>query len=144
MKKEERHAGKALGTINNQIKRYFEMHCSTPEISGMQGRILHFLLLNFKDEAVAPKVIEKNFTIRRATSSKYLMRLEQAGMIERVSDESDARLKQIKVTQKAKDLHPLIQKDIERFESILTKGLSQRQLEDFFETIEKMSKNLDA
>jgi len=69
--------------------------------------------------------------------------MEQKGYIERVSVESDARLKKIVLTEKAVEIHHKITKEIEIREKKLRLGVSDEELEIFFSVMNKFSKNME-
>ena len=72
-----------------------------------------------------------------------LKTMEQNGFIERVSVESDARLKKIILTDKAIKIHEEIMRDIERRETLLKKGFTNAEIEQFLAMIDRLILNLE-
>lgn len=95
-----------------------------------------------KDEDVYQRDIEKISKLRRSTTTVMLQKMEQKGLIERHSVDSDARLKKITLTPKAIAMHKQVLEQIEKTEKRLTDGISEEELEAFKKTIRKMQKNL--
>lgn len=95
-----------------------------------------------KDEDVYQRDIEKISKLRRSTTTVMLQKMEQKGLIERHSVDSDARLKKITLTPKAISMHKQVLEQIEKTEKRLTDGISEEELEAFKKTIRKMQKNL--
>lgn len=95
-----------------------------------------------KDEDVYQRDIENISKLRRSTTTVMLQKMEQKGLIERHSVDSDARLKKITLTTKAIAMHKQVLEQIEKTEKRLTDGISEEELEAFKKTIRKMQKNL--
>ncbi len=72
-----------------------------------------------------------------------LKTMEQKGFVQRISVESDARLKKIVLTEKAEKQHKLIIETIAKREKRLRKGLTDIEVEQFMNTIEKITANME-
>ncbi len=68
--------------------------------------------------------------------------LEKNGLIQRVVSKTDARFKEIVLTEKANDLKKDVYRDIDSLEKQIVKGLSAEQLRVWQEISEKMIENL--
>lgn len=142
--RQERHIGYEVKALSNLLRRkVLEMTGSTDgdDFTEMQVKILGFLCHN-QDQEVCQKDIEEAFYIRRSTASRLLKRLEAEGYIVRQSVERDARLKQVTTTPKADALHQQIMDRISSVESLLTRGVSREELDQFLSTVEKLKQNL--
>lgn len=142
--RQERHVGYEIKALSNLLRRkVLEMTGSTDgdDFTEMQVKLLGFLCHN-RDQEVCQKDIEEAFYIRRSTASRLLKRLEAQGFIVRQSVERDARLKQVTTTPKADALYQDVMERISRVESLLTRGLSQAEVEQFLSTVEKLKQNL--
>ena len=73
-----------------------------------------------------------------------LKTMEQKGFIERQSVENDARLKKIVLTEKAIKQHNIIMNDIIKREERLKSGISEEELNVFFEVMKKLTENMEA
>lgn len=110
---------------------------------GVNGWAIGYFYEN-RDKDIFQKDFENEFSIRPPTASKLLKSLEQKGFIERISVENDARLKKIRLTKKAIDIHEMIMADIESREVRLRKDISDKEIEGFLITLKKLYKNLEA
>ena len=70
------------------------------------------------------------------------MLMEKNGLLVRTPDEKDARLKKIKLTQKALDIHERHNRHIESFENAIREGISDEEMEEFFRIMDKLSDNV--
>lgn len=142
--RQERHVGYEIKALSNLLRRkVLEMTGSTDgdDFTEMQVKLLGFLCHN-RDQEVCQKDIEEAFYIRRSTASRLLKRLEAQGFVIRQSVERDARLKRVTTTPKANALYQDVMERISSVESLLTRGLSQAEVEQFLSTVEKLKQNL--
>ena len=68
--------------------------------------------------------------------------MEKNGYITRNAVDYDARLKKICVTEKARALHNSIINEIIEMERILSRGITDSEMEIFFSVAEKIKNNL--
>ena len=104
--------GRGISKLSNQIHRNIAISCSSTNMSGTQGRVLHFILSNNGD--VFQKDIESEFNLRPSTATGILKLMEKNGVIRRESTPYDARLKRIVITEKGAGLKDQIAKDVVR------------------------------
>lgn len=112
-------------------------HCLTK----VQGMIVGFLDSR-KHEDVFQKDIEIQFSMRRSTTSKMLKSMEEKGVIERISIEQDARVKKLQLSEKGKSMVDEVNSERQRIEKMLAEGLSDEEVQQFFEIIYKMQQNM--
>lgn len=72
-----------------------------------------------------------------------LQLMEKNGLVERMQDETDARLKKIVLTPLALEIHERHERGIEIFETALREGISDEEMKIFFSVAEKIAKNVD-
>ena len=111
------------------------------ELTGMHGFVIGYLY-NHQNEQVYQKDLEKRFEIRRSTATQMLSLMEKNGLILRQSVAHDARLKRLVLTDKAIELHKQVETEIEKVESLLTKGITESELATFFAVMDKVKANL--
>lgn len=140
---EIRHVGAETRKISNMIHRIVtKSHASDEDqVTATKGWILGYLALN-EERDVYQRELEERFCLRRASVSKVMQLMEQKGFITRQSDEHDARLKKIKLTDKGRRQHLEALAEFDRIERRVTEGISQDKLDIFFEVCELMKKNL--
>ena len=112
-------------------------------ISGSQGNILDYILVEGMKRKVYQKDIEREFGLRPPTASEVLKALEKRELICRVPDEEDGRWKRIVFTKKAEKIHEALRRESEESEALLLRGISREEQETFLEIAGKMLKNLD-
>lgn len=135
-----RSAARYVGKLSNKLRRKLDMLSSRAEFSGSQGRTLHFLLAQTED--VFQKDIEEEYSIRPSTATELLKQMEKNGLILRQPVPYDNRLKRIVLTDKALTYRQQVVEDLTALEETLVSGISEEDLEAFFNVIEKMMDNL--
>lgn len=135
-----RSAARYVGKLSNKLRRKLDMLSSRAEFSGSQGRTLHFLLAQTED--VFQKDIEEEYSIRPSTATELLKQMEKNGLILRQPVPYDNRLKRIVLTDKALTYRKQVVEDLTVLEETLVSGISEEDLEVFFNVIEKMMDNL--
>lgn len=137
--------GIEIKTLSNLITRRIDSIDKIKyldKITGTHGWIIKYLYEN-KDRDIFQKDIEAKLQIRRSTATVMLQLMEKNDLITRVSVEYDARLKKIILTEKSTEMHLIIEEELGKLEKQVIKGLSEEELNKFFETLEKMKKNVE-
>lgn len=141
----ENDIGFAVRRLSNAIKRDVEKDCNTlgiEHVKGVNGWAINYFY-EIRENDIFQRDFEEKFSIRRSTASRMLKTMEQKGFIERVSVESDARLKKIVLTEKATQNHEKIMESIKKREERLRKGISQEEIEQFFCVMKKLIANME-
>ena len=143
---EFRRAGHEIKMLSNLLKRqisstFSEEEESIKHVTGVQARILGYLY-HHREQEIFQRDIEAEFLIRRSTVTGILQLMEKNGLIYRQPVARDARLKQLMLTEKAKEEQQRIEKRIDRFEAKLTQGISEEEMETFYRVTEQMKRNL--
>ncbi len=134
-----------IKTVGHLVKREFDNSATKKKadnLTGTHGWIIGYLYHN-KDKNIYQKDLEEKFSIRRATVSGIIKLMEKNGLIEKIGDETDKRLKKLVLTPKAIDIHNSVMEDLKKIEEQLQKGLSQEEIDNFFLVMEKMKKNME-
>lgn len=135
--------GKMINKISHRLRRRSQAVQKTVGISEAQGRILDYILVEGARRPVYPKDIEKEFDLRSSTVTGALTALETEGLIARVPDERDGRLKKLVFTPKADGIRAALQGEIEETEKRMLQGISEEEKAVFLEMAERMLKNLE-
>lgn len=109
--------------------------------SPLQSRILKYLVKN-KDKEIYQKDLEDIFQISKATVSSVLFTMENNKIIQRVVSSNDARSKRIELTEKSKEVYKNMQIVIEKLNKELEKGLSDEEINTFYNILDKLYKNI--
>ena len=135
--------GKVINKISNRLRRRSVALQEKLGMSGAQGNILNYILVDGRKRPVYQKDIEKEFGLRPSTATEALKNLEAKGLICRISEKQDGRLKRIEITSKAEEIRHLITSEIAESENLLLKGITEEERRIFIEIGKKMLKNLD-
>ena len=135
--------GKMINRISNRLRRRSMAVQESVAISGSQGNILDYILVESMKRKVYQKDIEREFGLRPPTASEVLKSLEKQELICRIPDEEDGRWKRIVFTKKAEKIHDALRREIEESEALLLQGISSEEQETFLRIAGKMLENLD-
>lgn len=142
---EKNSVGFQLRTLGILLKRKIDSSEAMKKfenITGMQRWVVKFIA-DQQHRDVFQKDVEELLSIRRSTATKLLQLTEKNGLIYRESVDYDARLKRIKLTPKALELHQVIMHEIELLEVQIQAGITKQELKHFFKVIEKMKRNIE-
>lgn len=143
--KRENEIGFVVRRLSNLIKRDVEKskaRLGLGPLSDVNGWAIGYFYDN-RDRDIFQKDFENKFSIRPSTASNILKTMEQKGFIERISVETDARLKKIVLTEKAINLHKKVIKEIGAREDRLKTDISPEELEIFFRVMGKLTANME-
>ena len=98
--------------------------------------------INNRISPIQDEDIEKFFNIRRSSATGLITSLEEKEYITRESVASDARLKKLILTDKAKNAVSLVDEQVIDLEEKMMQGISEEEIEFFRKIIAKMTKNL--
>ncbi|MGI5896326.1 MAG: MarR family winged helix-turn-helix transcriptional regulator [Oscillospiraceae bacterium] len=139
----EKDCGMWIHILSHKLKKRMNANMQSLGITGVQSRIMHYILVKCADAPVFQRDVEKVFDMSRSTATGILQLMEKNGLILRESVASDARLKSLIPTEKAEHLDAQIGELIRQTEQRLTRGLPDEHLALFQEIAERMSANLD-
>ena len=132
-----------INVLSHKLKKRMNADMQSLGITGVQSRIMHYILVKCADGPVFQRDVENAFGLSRSTATGILQLMEKNSLILRKSVASDARLKSLIPTEKAAQLDVQVGECLRRAEQCLTQGLSDAQLAMFLETAARMSDNLD-
>lgn len=139
----EKDCGMWIHFLSHKLKKRMNANMQSLGLTGVQSRIMHYILVKCADGQVFQRDVESAFGMSRSTTTGILQLMEKNGLILRKSVASDARLKSLIPTEKAAHLDAQICESLRQTEQRLTQGLSDEQLALFLETAAQMSANLD-
>ena len=135
--------GKIINQISNRLRRRSRKVQESIGISGAQGHILDYILVESAHRSIYQKEIEREFGLRPSTATEALKLLEAKELICRIPEEKDGRYKRIVFTPKAMAVQENLRKEIRESEAILLRGITPKEQECFLKITGKMLKNLD-
>lgn len=138
----EKDCGMWIHILSHKLKKRMNANMQSLGLTGVQSRIMHYILVKCADGPVFQRDVESAFGMSRSTATGILQLMEKNGLILRESVASDARLKSLVPTDKAAHLDAQIGESLRQTEQRLTQGLSDEQIALFLETVAHMSENL--
>ena len=141
--KVEKDCGMWIHILSHKLKKRMNANMQSLGLTGVQSRIMHYILVKCTDGPVFQRDVESAFGMSRSTATGILQLMEKNGLILRESVASDARLKSLVPTDKAAHLDAQIGESLRQTEQRLTQGLSDEQIALFLETVAHMSENLE-
>ena len=135
--------GRCVHILSRQIKRKVDESVSKYDVTAVQCSFIGIPYEGAKRGDVYAKDIEAKFNMRRATVAEILSLMEKNGLIVRESNNGDARLKKILLTQKSLEIQSSIEKEIKKVEDNLKKDLIKEEITQFMKTMKKMSENIE-
>lgn len=135
------------GFLISQIKqvqaRIFQrllQECGVEEFNGPQGHILYVLWQ--KDEVPIVELSQKT-ALAKNTLTAMLGRMEEQGLIERKTAESDKRQSLIVLTGKARDLQGKYDEVSKKMNEIFYKDFTEKEVEKIDGFLDRILQNLE-
>lgn len=137
-----RDCGAWINLLSHQVKKRLNATLASLGITGVQSRVLHYILEHCQAGPVFQRDVEAAFSLSRSTTTNILQLMEKNGIIRREGVAYDARLKSLVPTEKAVQLDEQVRLCIKETEAVLTRGLSAGQLQIFAEVAQQMVHNI--
>lgn len=103
----------------------------------------HIIIMLEKNGGLTVSQISKKLCVSTATASVSIKRLEKAGFVKKVQDENDARITKIYLTEKGKLVPCRIKQKMDAQESDITAGLSENEVGELSDMLDRILKNLE-
>ncbi len=139
----EKDCGAWINLLSHMVKARLDATLQDLDITGMQSRVIYYILVHFQEGPVFQRDIEGAFGLSRSTATGILQQLEKKDIIHRESVASDARLKSLVPTQHAVELNAQVYACFRETDRLLTRGLSGGQVQLFKEMAAQMFRNLE-
>ena len=94
-----------------------------------------------QEDPVFQKDLEKTFHFPKSTLADMVQSLEKSGYLAKAPVDSDARKKQIVVTEAGKNFSTLAEKEIMAVDDYITRGIPEDQIDLMMEIFEKVLQN---
>ena len=138
----EKDCGAWINLLSRMVKKRLNTTLQGLGITAIQSRVIFYILDHYEQQPVFQRDIESAFQLSRSTSTGSLQQLEKKGILRRESVASDARLKSLVPTEQAAELGCQVRACLRQIEQVLTRGLSDGQVQLFRETLAAMADNL--
>ena len=142
---QNQYVGRKLRMLNNLVKRHIDNSCTKKQIddmTGTNGWIIAYMARN-ADHPVYQRDIEREFGITRSTTSKVIILMEKKGFIVRESATHDARLRELKLTERSRELVSMMDENANNTEKKLTEGFTDEELTALKGYIDRMIANME-
>ena len=106
--------GKMINKISNRLKRRSLTVQKSVGVSGSQGNILNFIMMELEVRPVYQKDVEEEFGVRPSTASEVLKLLEGQKLIRRETEESDGALQKTGLYRAKRQHRQALRQEIER------------------------------
>lgn len=134
--------GMLINRLSNCLRRRSGEIQKKVGVSGAQGAILDYIIVESACGSVCQRDIEREFGLRPSTATEVLQSLETAALIRRVPDEHDARRKNIEFTQQAGSIRDALADEITQTEALLLRGITPAEQAQFMAIGQKLLRNL--
>ena len=118
--------------VTDMLSKY-ELHHTHPRILGT---------IQFRNGATQKELADEMNT-SPAAMSVSIKRLQKAGLIEKISDESDCRINKIKLTEKGAHIHDDIFEKTIAIDRSMLDGFSEEEIAQLFLYLDRVQENID-
>lgn len=134
---------KEIKCLHCRIKRIIDRNMpKNIHLNVTQMQIMTYLFKHEKEET-CQKDLESETHLKKASITGAIDTLEEMGLVERVQAKEDKRRNIIKFTPYAKKEKQGIVSVYDLLNKVIVKGITQEEIESFFNVIEKMKNNLE-
>ena len=139
----EKDCGAQINLLSRMLKRRLNVTLQGLGITAIQSRVMFYIMDHCPAGPVFQRDVEQAFSLSRSTATGILQQLEEKDLLRRESVPSDARLKNLVPTPRAAELDAEVRACLRQSEAVLTRGLSDGQVQLFKETPATMAANLE-
>lgn len=130
--------GKWISIIYRYGQSYIEKRLAPYNIGS--GQYI-FLLILFRKDGISQEALSNNFNIDKGTTARAIKKLEKEGYVVRKVDINDRRAYKIYVTDKARQIKPILYKVLSDWTNILGLDLTEEETAFVLSILEKMAEN---
>ncbi len=127
---------------NNIIKSARQMvneELQPLKLSSAEGNILLHLLA--REYVLRQEDLVGELEISKPAVSRALFSLEEKGFVKRKRDSADRRVSRVFLTQKARDIGPLLEGAYERIFSLAARGFPENEIKNYIELFRRISES---
>lgn len=121
----------AQGIINKKLE-------SVDIKSGQQD----FMYVICNNEGISQKELSERLKIGKATTAKAVKSLMESGYIKRERAEDDKRFYKLFLTDKGREIAPLVRNTFKEVSGIYSKGFTDKEAEEVLKILEKLFNNV--
>ena len=138
MTREDNSLGKWIAVLHKNRKSYVNKQLEPYGFSG--GQFIILLALS-RHNGISQEEISEHLKIDKTIAAKSIKKLESNAYITRERNPSDGRAYNVFLTQKARDIIPLIRQAIIKWENAVTSGLTEQEYQTVERLLHEMAEN---
>ena len=131
--------GKYISILYRHAQTYITAQMKNYHIGGGQYM---FLAALYQQDGVSQEELSQSLMIDKGTTARAVGKLEAAGYVIRKPNTEDKRAYQVFLTQKAKEIEPVLHGTLSSMTDIFITGLSEKEKEQLFIMLDKMMQNI--
>lgn len=101
-----------------------------------------FLMSLYDNDGIIQEELSQRVKLDKGTTARAIKKLEQEGYIYRITSEDDKRAQKLFITEKAESIREYLENILNSWNEIMLKNFSQDQVEQLFDSIEKVGLNI--
>jgi MarR family transcriptional regulator for hemolysin len=109
------------------------------DLSSAEGNILLHLLMNGQE--MGQEQLVEQLDISKPAVSRALDSLEAKNFVTRQLDPRDRRAHRVRLTERARELGPAVERAYQHLYTLAMQGISQQELDEFIRLFGRMSEN---
>lgn len=133
----EKPIGRTIKMIDEALARRMNANLQEHNLTFGQAHMLR-VLSGAEGQMMPLKELEHQFQLAQSTIAGLAVRLEKKGLVEYVADESDRRVKRIRLTDAGRDVCRRSRAHMEETERMLVSGLSPEEVTVFRDMLERV------
>jgi len=107
-----------------------------------RGQYLYLVRICESPGIIQEKVAEM-IKVDRTTAARSIKKLEMNGFIVKKEDEHNKKIKKLFPTEKGKKVFPIIKRENDHSNTIALEGLSEEEIENFFDLLQRVRRNIE-
>lgn len=131
--------GKYIAAINRRVQIIINKKLEGIDIKSGQHDFMYVICNN---EGITQKELSETLKIGKATTAKAVKNLMKSGYVKRLKDENDKRFYKIYLTEKGRDVSPLIISTFKEVSEIYSKGFGESEKDDVLMALKKILDNV--
>ncbi len=135
--------GREIQFVSKSFRRLADENLNQEGITVSQLRVLCYVSQKGKEGKVYQKDLEEHFGIRRSSVTELLQNMEKSGILTRTPCATDARTREIVLTEKGAVLDERLKEYITGLEEEFLKGFSREEKELLASFLIRLSENLE-
>lgn len=126
--------------IADRVSTLFSLRAEVP-VTAAQGRLLMYLEAR-GGGPVSQRDIEQYLNVSHTTAKGLLQRLEEKGFVRTAFDDSDGRVKNAYITERARESRDALSQHIDSITAQMMDGMSEAEEQQLFDLLRRVYGNI--